>query len=94
MGQQYLRIRSALELAQHVTVPIAATGRDGDNRAAFNVAMMCDREAAVDALFDVHDFEDFGHFANGDFAHNYLQVVRAAELVCRRCQCQRRGREG
>ena len=41
---------------------------------------MCDREAAVDALLDVHDFQDIGHFANGDFAHNSLQVARGLGL--------------
>lgn len=35
-------------------------------------------EAAVDALFDVHNFQDVGQFADSDFAHRYLQIVRAA----------------
>jgi len=49
--------------------------------------MMCDREAAVDALLDVHDLEDLGHFAKLDFAHNYLRVVRGTNLVNRCHQC-------
>jgi len=42
--------------------------------------MMRDSEAAVDAVLDVHHFEDFGHFAKGDFSHKFAHFVHAAKI--------------
>lgn len=68
-----VRTKPALVLIVDVTIPFPAIGGDGDDRAAFNVAVMCYREAAVDALFDVHDFQDVDQFVESDFAHNFLR---------------------
>ena len=85
MGQHYLRINSAVESFQDVAIPTAAPRRNGNDRVAFDVAVMRDDEAAVDALFDVHDFQDVGQFADGNFSHKSAQVVRCWN----RCRCGR-----
>lgn len=78
MEQRLLRVSSAVVSAQDVAIPAAAPRRNGDDWTAFEIAVMRDREADVDALFDVHDFQDVGQFADSDFAHRSLQVVCAA----------------
>ena len=65
--------------AQDVAIPIATTRRDGDDLLAVQVAMMRDGEAAVDALFDVHNFQNVGELFQGDVTHDdSLKMKRLA----------------
>jgi hypothetical protein len=82
MGQRFLSKISAVASFQDVAIPTATPCRNGDDRAALNTAVMRDGEAAVDALLDVHDFQDVGQFTDGDFAHEYVSVQVIRDRRC------------